>query len=105
MTSKYAPLLAIARQQADLLERGDIEQAISMMDTRADIIVAVGPPEPADHETLREVLRLDRQLSSAIRERMIHLRNEAFEGQQGRRALSGYGRTVPPPRQALDRLS
>lgn len=105
MTSKYAPLLAIARQQHDLLERGDLEQAISMMDDRADLIVAVGAPGPADHATLREVLRLDRALSSAIRERMVHIRNEAFEGQQGRRALSGYGRTVPPPRRALDRLS
>src|SRR5690348_7272638 len=105
MTSKYAPLLAIARRQSDLLERGDLEQAISMMDARADIIVAVGTPEPADHDTLREVLRRDRELSSAIRERMIRIRNEAFEGQQGRRALSGYGRTVPPPRRALDRLS
>src|SRR4051794_11104390 len=105
MTSKYAPLLAIARHQHDLLERGDLEQAISLMDARADLIVAVGAPEPADHETLREVLRLDRELSSAIRERMVRLRNEAFEGQQGRRALTGYGRTVPPPRRALDRVS
>jgi hypothetical protein len=47
-------------------------------------------PSEADREVIREVLRLDRELSTAIRHKMIDLRNQAVELQQGRTALAGY---------------
>jgi hypothetical protein len=50
-------------------------------------------------------MHLDRDLSSAIRQRMISIRNESLEAQHGTRALNGYGRHLPPRAIAIDRVS
>jgi hypothetical protein len=103
--SPYQRVLDIAREQAAAVGRGELEAATGMLDRRADVIVAVGPPTAEDTLVIEEILRLDRDLATAIRKRMIEIRNEALEGQHGRSALNGYGRRVPGRPIAVDRHS
>jgi hypothetical protein len=88
----------------EMAQRGAVDEAIALMDARADLLAKAGAPGPADVATIREVLRLDRELSAAIRARMVRIRDEAREGHHGRQALQGYGRQATlSPRRALDR--
>jgi hypothetical protein len=91
MMTLYAQLLEIAREQADLVGRGDLEAAIQALDARAELLAAAPEPSPADLAVIRETLTVDRELSSAIRARMIELRAEALHTQRGRGAVRGYG--------------
>jgi hypothetical protein len=88
--SAYAALLELARRQIQAAERGDLTAAIALMPARADLLASAGAPSDADHDAIREVLRLDRDLATALRRRMIAIRNEAVGLQQGRTALAGY---------------
>ena len=89
-TGAYAALLDLARRQVEAAERGDLNAAIALMPARAEVLASAGPPSPPDHATIREVLRLDRDLASAMRRRMIAIHDEAVSLQQGRTALAGY---------------
>lgn len=86
----YAALLELAQRQVAAAERGDLTAAIALMPTRADVLASAGAPVGADFEAIRDVLRLDRDLASALRRKMIDIRNEAVGLQQGRTALAGY---------------
>jgi hypothetical protein len=91
--SKLDQVLNIARQQADAVASGDLEAATAMLEERGTLLRAAlpGKVKPADAEVIREILRLDRALSGAIRERMVEIRDEVTEGRRGRRALDRYG--------------
>ena len=89
--STYHDLLGLAEQQAEAVRRGDLETAIGLLDARGALLDRVGAPSREDLDAIREVLRLDRELSSALRERMIEMRNAARSLQTGRQALDGYG--------------
>jgi hypothetical protein len=88
--SAYTELLRLAQAQSAALERGDLEAAVGLLDARGALLAQAGPPRPSDADAIREVLRLDRELSGAIRERMIAIRDEAVASQRGQRALVGY---------------
>jgi uncharacterized protein YjiK len=103
MTS-FEEVLRIAQDQAALVARGDVEAAVARLDERGSLLSRAPAPLASDTDTIEEILRLDRVLSSAIRERMVHIRNEALEGQRGKRALSGYGVTLPRQPVALDAI-
>jgi hypothetical protein len=88
----FHELLRIAREQSAAIARGDLEAASRLLDDRAPIVEHLRPVQTVDEENaIREVMRRDRVLSDAIRERMIDIRNRALKLQQGRTALSGYG--------------
>jgi hypothetical protein len=91
--SSLDQVLNIARQQAAALASGDLEAATAMLEERGTLLRAVPPAKPADAEVVREILRLDRVLSGAIRERMVAIRDEVTEGRRGRRALDSYTHT------------
>jgi hypothetical protein len=97
-TRGYAALLDLARRQAEAVERGDLDAAVALMPARAEVLASAGPPAADDHATIREVLRLDRDLASALRRRMIAIRDEAVGLQQGRTALAGYRPPLGEPR-------
>lgn len=103
--SVYQRVLDIARDQAAALSRGELESAVALLDDRAELLVGAVPPHPDEVALVEEVLRLDRNLASAIRERMISIRNEALGGRQGQRALSSYGRRLAGRPIAIDRSS
>jgi hypothetical protein len=103
--SAYLELLRLAQAQAAALARGDLEAAVGMLDARGALLARAGAPTPADQEAVREVLRLDRDLSSAIRERMLAIRQQAVAAQRGRRALDGYGRRGAANLSTIDRAS
>jgi hypothetical protein len=88
--SPYAALLAIVRRQVDLATHGEVHSAVALMPRRADVLANNPAPADADHDVIREILGLDRELATVIRQRMIELRNEAVNLQQGRHALAGY---------------
>ena len=73
---------------------GDLEAAVGMLTERGVVLEAAPPPKPADANVIREILRLDRVLSGAIRERMVAIRDEVTEGRRGRRALDSYSHTA-----------
>jgi hypothetical protein len=89
-TSPYAALLEIVRSQVQAAERGEVQAAVAMMPKRARVLADAAAPAETDHAAIREVLRLDRELSTAIRHTMIELRSQAIDLQQGRTALAGY---------------
>jgi hypothetical protein len=103
--SVYTELLRLAEAQSAALARGDLQAALGLLDARGALLAQADAPRPSDAETIREVLRLDRELSGAIRERMIHIRNQAVQSQRGQRALAGYRPPVAAPASSLDRAS
>jgi hypothetical protein len=103
--SPYEQVLELARAQAAAARRGDLEEATSALDRRADLLADAAPPSACDVTAIQEILILDREVSSAIRTRMIVIRSEVAEGQHGRRALAGYSRRQPGDALALDELS
>lgn len=89
--SVFQEILEVSRAQSEALARGDLDAAMRMVQDRAVLIEHAGSAAtPEDEDAIREVLRRDRDLSSAIRERMIEIRNHSRKLQQGRVALSGY---------------
>jgi hypothetical protein len=98
-------LLDLARDQAEAAARGDLDTAISLLDVRAAVLVGAPAPGAVDTDAIREVLRLDRELSSAFRERMLELRGEVLDSHQGHKALNGYARRVQRQPMAVDRVS
>ena len=101
----YGQVLDIARAQAEALDRGDLDRAVSLLDVRAELLRGTPVPSAEEVPLAEEIVRLDRRLASAIRERMVAIRNEALEGQHGRNALAGYGRRLPERPLAIDRVS
>jgi hypothetical protein len=89
--SPYQELLELARQQVDAARRGDLDAAVEAFDARAELLDDAPAPSATDLAAIHETLVLDRELSSAIRERMIAIREESREMQRGRTALTGYG--------------
>ena len=103
--SLYQQVLDIAREQSAALAQGELEAANALLDQRAQLLLNALVPTPDEIPLIEEIMRLDRDLSSAIRERMIKIRNEVLDGQHGRRALDGYGRRLPRAPLAIDRVS
>jgi hypothetical protein len=101
MTS-FEEVLRIAQEQAAAVARGDVEAAVDRLDERGALLSRAPAAQASDTDTIEEILRLDRALSGAIRERMVSIRNEALDGQRGKRALDRYGYTSPRQPVALD---
>jgi hypothetical protein len=100
--SPFEQVLQIAQEQLAAVGRGDLVAATDRLDERGLLLSAAAPPQLADRDTIEEILRLDRVLSGAIRERMVAIRNEAAEGHRGQQALQGYGHAPPPRARVLD---
>jgi hypothetical protein len=98
----YEQVLELARQQSAAVARGDVDTAISLLGPRAVILADAPAAADADADTIREILRRDRDLSGAIRERMIDLRDRAVRSQHGRIALAGYQSRTLSSQQLLD---
>jgi hypothetical protein len=94
MMSIYEQVLAIAREQSAALANGELERAVGLLDQRAALLAGAPPPSKPEVPMVEEVLKLDRELATAIRHRMIAIRDEARQGQHGRAALQGYSRTA-----------
>jgi hypothetical protein len=100
--STFEQVLQIAQEQAAAAARGDLLAATARIQERGVLLQTAPVAGPADADCIREILRLDRVLSGAIRERMVAIRDEAMEGQRGRRALDGYNHTPPPRPRMFD---
>jgi len=100
--SPFEQVLCIAQEQLAAVARGDLLAATARLDERAALLAAAPPAQLSDADTLHEIMRLDLTLSSAIRQRMVEIRDEAMDGQRGRRALDGYGHPPPPRLRVLD---
>jgi hypothetical protein len=98
----YEQVLDLAREQSAAIARGDIEAAVRLLPKRAALLASAPPAGAADADTIREIIRRDRDLSGAIRERMIDLRNRAVRSQHGRVALAGYHTRALDKQQLLD---
>jgi hypothetical protein len=86
----YTALLHLALRQLEAAEQGDLDAAIALMPARAELLANAGAPVGGDYDAIREVLRVDRDLASALRRKMIAIRDEAVGLQHGRSALVGY---------------
>jgi hypothetical protein len=87
----FEAIRAIALQQAAAVARGDLDEAVRLLDERAALLASAGEVTHADEDAVRDVLQLDRELAGAIRERMLSLREEAVRLQHARTAVNGYG--------------
>ena len=98
--SPFDEVLELARRQAAAAARDDLDEAVRLLEQRAELLASAGPAAPTDADAIAETLRLDRELSSALRERMLRIRDEALALQRGRTAVSGYR----PPRSRRPRM-
>src|SRR5438876_4799326 len=98
----FEQVLCIAQEQLAAVARGDLLAATARLPERGALLAAAPPAQHSDAATIHEIMRLDLTLSSAIRERMIEIRDEAIQGQRGRRALDGYGHAPPQRMRVLD---
>jgi hypothetical protein len=92
--SIYAEVLDIARQQANALADGELERAVGLLERRAELLADAPPPSQPEVPVVEEILKLDRDLATAIRYRMLAIRDETRQGQHGRQALQGYARVT-----------
>ena len=90
--SAFQEILQLARAQSAAVARGDLETAVRMLEDRALLLQSAGQPTPEDEDAIREVMRRDRDLSGAVRERMLDIRARSLKLQQGRSAMAGYAR-------------
>ncbi len=88
--SPYASLLELAHRQADAMAHGDLEGAIALLAQREVLLSSASPSCAEDLADIREVMQFDRDLATAIRRRMIDIRNEAQSLRYGQTALAGY---------------
>ena len=88
--SVYHEILELARTQSDAVARGDLDVAVRILEERSALLGRAPTPTRDDEDAIREVLRRDRDLSGAIRERMLDIRARSLKLQQGRVALTGY---------------
>src|SRR4051812_43441023 len=100
--SVYQRLLDLAREQSAAVARGDLEAAVRVLGERASVMATAAAAGPQDAHAIREILRRDRDLSGAIRQRMIDIRNRAARMQRGRVAMTGYGAGPAPSLPLLD---
>jgi hypothetical protein len=100
--SPFEQVLRIAQEQLAAVARGDLTAATDRLDERGALLLAAPAAQLADQDTIEEIMRLDRVLSGAIRERMVAIRNEALEGQRGRVALDGYSHAPASRPRVLD---
>src|SRR5258708_32802027 len=101
--SAYQKLLDLARAQTVAVQRGDLDTAVALLDTRARWLAQAPAAAVADHPQIREVMLLDRQLSGALRERMVKLRDDATAAPRGGSALIGY-KPGPPEARLIDEI-
>jgi hypothetical protein len=86
----FEQILLIAQQQVEAVARGDLEAAVARLDQRGELVAQLPPALGRDTSTLEEIMRLDRVLSSAVRDRMVAIRDEAAQFQRGSHALDSY---------------
>jgi hypothetical protein len=98
----YQQVLQIAREQSAAVARGDVEAAVALLERRGALLQNAGQASAEDAEAIREILRRDRDLSGAIRERMLQIRAEAIGARHGRNALAGYQPSVNRQSSLLD---
>jgi hypothetical protein len=103
--SLYSEVLRLAETQSAAVARGDLEAALGLLDARGALLAKAGPPQSSDADVIRQVLRLDRELAGAIRERMLGIRAQAVENQRGQRALASYRPPLAAPASTIDRAS
>jgi len=100
--SVYDRLLEIARQQLEAANRGDFTQSAELVEARERLLHEAPPPQLRDREAIREVLRIDVDLSTAFRRQMIAIRDELLGAQHARVALQGYRPRLRHSALALD---
>lgn len=98
----YDQLLAIAQQQLDAVGRGNLGLAIELLEAREQLVHAAPAPQTADRELIEQVLRIDAELNSALRDGMSALRDELLGTQRARVALQGYRPRLRHSAMALD---
>ena len=74
---------AVLRRTLAAAARGDLLAAAARLPERELLLRAAPPAVAADADVIREILRLDRDLSGAIRERMVAIRDEALKMLKG----------------------
>jgi Flagellar protein FliT len=86
----YEQILEITRNQADAAAAGDLNTAIALQGPRGELIAAAPPATATDEPVIRATLALDRNIATAIRERMLAIRDEMLAARKGQQALAGY---------------
>lgn len=89
--SVYTSVLVLAQLQAEAAARDDLGTAARLFEQRGTLLAKAPAPKPEDADTIRQILLLDRQLSSRIRQRMIAIREEANVTHRAANVVSAYG--------------
>jgi hypothetical protein len=100
--SVYLQILDIAQAQAEAAGSGDLDRAAALLETRRLLMEDAPAPSARDEKLIRDILRLDKDLATAFRRRMIAIREEASGTQRGHAALHGYRPTLRHTALTLD---
>lgn len=101
----YRAVIAQARREAELIERGDWKRLVAAAAARDAVMAALPPQPPVDaRPLLAEAERLVNQNALRIVSARDRTRAQLAALSQGRRALRGYAGGVRPGR-SVDRRS
>jgi hypothetical protein len=92
--SVYQSVVALARQQAEAASHGDMDRVVRLLGQRGALLETAAAASEADRAAIEETLKLDREIAGAIRQRMLHIRQEVLNLRHGQTALAGYGSTA-----------
>lgn len=88
--SVYQQVFEIAQAQAAAAAAGDLNMAVSLLERRGELIRTTPAATPADEPLIRATLDLDRDIATAIRHRMLAIREDLIRVGTGKAALAGY---------------
>lgn len=89
-TNPFQQLVWLSERQVDAFARGEVGTMYELIAERGALIARLPTPGPADQVFLQQAIGLDRQLSEAVRERMLALRSTAAQLHQRQGNLNGY---------------
>jgi len=86
----YQRLLQLTQGQTEAFQRGDVRSMQLLMLERGALLAQLPSPSAAERTLLQHAVQLDRELSTALRERMLALRSAAASAHHTRVNLNGY---------------
>ena len=91
MRSSFQAILEITQAQAAAARAGDLDSVMAALEERGRLVDSVGAPSRQEAATLAAIFELEREIATAIRTRMLAVRDEMRGVQHGKRALASYG--------------
>jgi len=88
--SPFQQLVDLSQRQAAAFAEGEVRIMCELIAERGALIERLPAPGPADRAFVERAVALDRELASAVRDRMLTLRSTAAQLHNRQTNLNGY---------------